>query len=78
MTCASCEKRVTMAIRAVPRVRSVHVSSARGTATGDGAMVAISVVLLVTVQGARVRREQQLLADGFGAENERCRASTWF
>ena len=36
MTCASCEKRVTKAIRAVPGVRSVRVSAARGTATVGG------------------------------------------
>ena len=36
MTCASCEKRVTTAIRGVPGVRSVHVSAARGTATVGG------------------------------------------
>ena len=36
MTCASCEKRVTKAIRRVPGVRSVQVSAARGTATVGG------------------------------------------
>ncbi|HYN67925.1 MAG TPA: sulfite exporter TauE/SafE family protein [Ornithinibacter sp.] len=36
MTCASCETRVTKALRAVPGVRSVHVSAARGTATVGG------------------------------------------
>jgi protein-S-isoprenylcysteine O-methyltransferase Ste14 len=34
--------------------------------------------LLVPVQVLRARREQHVLADAFGAENARYRASTWF
>jgi uncharacterized protein len=36
MTCTSCEKRVTKALKKVPGVRSVHVSAARGTAVVGG------------------------------------------
>ncbi|GAA4396656.1 hypothetical protein GCM10023168_00740 [Fodinibacter luteus] len=36
MTCASCEKRVGRALRALPGVRSVDVSATRGTATLHG------------------------------------------
>jgi len=36
MTCASCERRVAKALRAVPGVRSVQVSAPRGTATVAG------------------------------------------
>ena len=36
MTCTSCEKRVTKALKKVPGVRSVHVSATRGTAVVGG------------------------------------------
>ena len=52
MTCTSCERRVTKALRAVPGVRSVSVSAARGTATVRGDAPLDRVLLDAAIRSA--------------------------